>query len=317
MEALRKERETGNPMDGFSESTPDTAAPVAPEAPAPAADATPEGGEDNESSELNVDWKAEAAAMKVERDKAVAHFQTLKGKYDAEVPRLSAEVQTLRTEMADLRAAPAATPETPAAVPAELTAKVAKLKEMYGDDIEDVINIAVSQATGRTSEAVDNFRKEFEPKLSQVDNMKSEAARSAADTMFDKVAEKHSDWEEINDMATFHSFLAEKLPGTTRTRQEAINEAVRLNEHEPIIHQLTTFKRRVNRGNSNLESQVVPGDTGKTEAPVTSDTKVYPSGEIDAFFKKMANVLSRGPLSAEQSRLETVYTRALHEGRVS
>lgn len=322
MAQWKAQREGSGPPVVSGESTPETIDPPVvetPTEPQAAVPATPEvGGDDGKGEGLALDWKAEATAMKAERDKSTAQFQTLQGKYNAEVPRMSEELRNLRLEIVELKAAPAAV--TPEAVPAfsgDLEERVTKLKDLYGEDIADVISIAVSQATGQTGATVDSLRKELEPRLSRVDAIEANSAIAARATMFDAVAAKHSDWEEINDMATFHTFLAEKQPGTSGTRQEAIDIAVGLGDPEPIIHQLTQFKRRVKRGNSAMDSQVVPGDTGRTEPAPTDDTNIYPLADVKRHQVDMARTIASGkPYSDEQNRLEGIYDRALRERRV-
>lgn len=313
LESLKNPQQESVPKAASGEAAPDTAPPVVEEETfeQAAERAIPEKNEDDKKEEgFELDWKAESEAMKEERDKAVKQFQTLSGKYNAEVPRLSAEIRELKEKLQNVQAAPA-----PEVLSGELSAKISKLKEVYGDDIEDVINYAVSQATGK---AVETARKEFEPRLSRVDEIENRSYQTQQDAVFSAIGKAHSDWEKINGMATFHRYLAEKVPGTTRTRQQAIDEALSMNDPEPIIHQLTQFKRRVNRGNSSMESQVVPGDAGRSDPGPQADRSIYPMKEIQGFDRMMANNASRNiPLTDEQNRMRANYDAALREGRVS
>lgn len=267
------------------------------------------GADDVDSS--GIDWEAEAKAMKEERDKALAKFNSLRGKYEAEVPRLSDELRKLRAELADLQERSVAAPAS--SEPIEVDGKSEdELREMYGDEF-------VSALLATQRRAVEAAKRELAPSLERLNQIEQRAIHDAEEAMFSAISKEHSDWEQVNELATWQKFLAEINPDTGEPRQVAINRAQARNDPAPIIRQLTLFKRRVaKRGNKALETQVVPGSTARTEAPQARDEKVYSAQDIDAFFKRVALSKSRGlPLSDDQKRQESAYTRAMLEGRVA
>jgi len=258
-----------------------------------------------------IDWEAEAKAMREERDKAMAKFNSLRGKYEAEVPRLSDELRKLRAELAELQERSTAAPQ--ASDPIEVDGKSEdELREMYGDEFVNAL-----LATQRR--AVEAAKRELAPSLERLNQIEQRAIHDAEEAMFSAIAKEHPDWEKVNELATWQKFLAEINPDTGEPRQVAINRAQHRNDPTPIIRQLTLFKRRIaKRGNKALETQVVPGSTARTETPAPRDEKVYSAQDIDAFFKRVALSKSRGiPLTDDQKRQETAYTRAMLEGRVS
>lgn len=252
------------------------------------------------------DWEAEAKALTEERDKLAQRLRTLQGKYDAEVPRLHAQLKAVQQEIDDLKAERT---KSPAAKPA---ADDAQIREMYGDDLADLL--------AQQRQEIADLRTALQgttQKLSRVDELEQRTVQDAEQGVFDAIAEKHSDWQRINRMASFRLFLAEVDPATGEPRQDAIDRAMDRHDAKPIIHQLSEFKRRMKKsGNRALETQAVPADAGGSPPAPQPDTTVYSLAEIQKFQQKLALQASRGvPMSDEQKRLDTLYNRALAEGR--
>jgi len=291
--------------DGDNPPTPPAEPEVAAE------DATPPPGD--ESTEApDFDWKAEAEAMREERDRAVAGYSTLKGKYDAELPRAQAAVNALTGELETLKAAPPAveTPAAPGAPPEGVDFD--QLRSDYGDSIVDAMLAMQPKAVAATAPPVDTTLTDRLDKLENTKNLDAES------DMFDAIEKEHKDWEAVDKLATWHKFLAEVDPNTGETRQAAINRAQQRLDSAPIIRQLSTFKRRTKKGDTTkLEAQVVPGDDGRTSPPPAADKSIYRKDKIDLFYKTQANRISDGkPVTEEYNRLDALYTQAMIEGRV-
>lgn len=316
-EALRvlknSQQDPGNPDPGSGEQGTDTADDFVSEAEGQAADKVTPDPSENEQAQSNddFDWKAEAAAMKEQRDKVTDAFNSLKGKYNAEVPRLNETIRNL-TEKLNAKPTQATQPATQGQQGSEDLGdlNLEELEEMYGEDFVKALKVVKNQA-------VTQARSEFEPRLKRVDDIERQAAQDAASGMFSAIAKEHSDWEQINDMASWHQFLQEINPDTGEPRQAAINRAQDRLDAAPIVRQLSAFKRRSKRGNQSLEGQAVPGSDGRPDPAPVPDQGVYKSEAIDSFFKTQASKISKGiPATDEEKRLDAKYTKALIEGRV-
>ena len=298
--ALRREKDY---PDIENPATPTVETPEAGEEPIPE-------GEDNQGADF--DWEAEAKAMREERDKASAMYSTLKGKYEAELPRAQGEARALKEELDTLKAAPPAV-ETPTAPVVPDNVDLEQLRADYGDGIVDaMIAMQGSIPVPVTAPPVDA---DLKARLDKLENSKS---LDAEDAMFDEIEKEHKDWKSVNKLAIFHKFLAEVDPNTGETRQTAIDRAHQRLDSAPIIRQLSTFKRRSKKGNAaQLESQVVPGDDGRAPAPPAADGTIYRQEKIDLFYKTQAIRISQGkPVTEEYNRLDTLYTNAMLEGRI-
>lgn len=306
----RKQQEAAALGQGNDYPDPDNPATPVVETPEAGAEPIPEGG-DNQGE--GFDWQAEAAAMKEERDKAAAMYSTLKGKYEAELPRSQAETRTLKEELETLKALPPAveTPTTPA-VPEGVD--LDQLRADYGDGIVDAM-IAMRATNVPAPVTAPPVDADLKARLDKLENSKS---LDAEDAMFDAIEKEHKDWKDVNKLAIFHKFLAEVDPNTGETRQTAIDRAHQRLDSAPIIRQLSTFKRRSKKGNAaQLESQVVPGDDGRSPAPPVADESIYSTAKIDLFYKTAAIRISNGkPVTEEYHRLDALYTKAMLEGRV-
>jgi hypothetical protein len=272
---------------------------------------TPESGaneKDQSDDDLNINWKEEAEALKNDRDRALAQLQTLQGKYNAEVPRLHDEIKGLKGKLEALEQnQTASTPETP-----EKAADLDQMREMYGDEMADAY-MAQEQKIARLQASLEKAVE----KLSRVDEIDQQYEASADQAMFDEIGKAHPDWEKVNGLASFRNYLKEVDPNTGEPRQAVINRAQARRDAGPIIRVLSAFKRKAKSGSAALESQVVPGNTGRTDEPVRPDTNVYSAQEIDLFFKNQAANRAKGlPISDEDKRLETQYTQAMRDGRV-
>lgn len=285
--------------------------PLTAEAPKAGEDPIPEGGDNKDDA--GFDWKAEADAMREERDKAAASYSTLKGKYDAEMPRLQGEVRQLKETLDTLKAAPVADPETPAPQVMPKGVDLEQLRADYGDGIVDAM-IAMQGQKAAVAPAAAAADPDVTKRLETLEN---QGNLDAEDAMFDAIEKEHGDWEAVDKLATWHKFLAEVDPNTGEPRQAALNRAQQRLDPNPIIRQLSAFKRRTKKGDTRLESQVVPGDDGRTEGQPTADTNVYRATAVDEFYKKQAQRVAAGKLVTEEhNRLDALYTRAMYEGRV-
>jgi len=261
---------------------------------------TPDGG---------VDWKAEAEALKADNERLGHSFKVLQGKYNHETSRLNDEVQGLRAKVANLETA---LPEQPGAKPSPAldtpvgqitTEKLTVMREMYGNDLVDLILSAKSEAVAAVK-----------PKLDEISEQSFQVKQEA---VFDKIAAAHSDWKQIDGLMTWRNFLKEIDKATGEPRQMSIDRAMRRFDATPIIEQLTMFKRRANTKGSTLETQVVPGDSGRTDAPPQGDDQTYSKREVEQFYRNSVSEIKSGKLSRDDyDRRDALYTKAAMEGRV-
>lgn len=256
----------------------------------------------------------------VSEDTWQAKFFTLKGKYDAEVPRLHAQMRELNTQVQTLlaeTAAKAAQP-TPEPTPAK-TLITEQDKEAFGSDLLDLIDRA-------TEQKISGFRGREEQLLSEIQELKGKLGNvserqvvSDKDRFLSALAQQVPDWEALNVNQGFLAWLAEVDPVYGLPRQTALNnayEAFDATRTATIFKQFkATLAPTTPQPNRELQRQVAPTRSRSTPAPTTSaaDLKVFTQGEIGQFYEDWR----RGFLdNDEAARMEKEIHAAIAEGRV-
>jgi hypothetical protein len=251
-----------------------------------------------------IDWKGEA-------EKAIHKFNVLNGKYTSEVPVLHEEIRVLKERLQALEAggAPPADPDTPAATDgAASTFEVPDdIKELYGDDlpkwVKDVAAAAAANAVKPVAQKVDSFA--------------TEATRDRGEAFFAAISEAHSDWETINGLEVFKSFLKEIVPELGVERQAIIEKAQHDFNPKPIIAQIGIFKEKYGQGEqTRLQSQETPAPSGSAPLPVdSSDPEAIKESDIAKFYVDAAQgKYRRNP--EEFTRLENMIRAASEAGKI-
>lgn len=191
--------------------------------PKPTADVTelhpkPEGGDPDPTPEVKperTDWKQK--------------YAVLKGKYDAEVPRLSQDlreykdrVTALEDKMAEVATQAVAVEETPE-VRADFTAE--EIAD-YGEDLLDVI--------GRKARSI--VESEYRPQISKLQGEVSQLSTQLGETgqkvgkfetneVFAQLDSTVKDWRAINVDPEFHGWLDQIDPFSGETRKDLLLKA--------------------------------------------------------------------------------------------
>lgn len=250
-----------------------------------------------------LDWKKEA-------ENAIHKFNVLNGKYTKEVPALHEEIKGLKERLAKYESG-----ETPPADPATTTGDTAapsvnipdEIKEMYGDDLPKwVTDVAKAAATDAVKPVAD-----------KVDTISETNDQDKGEAFFIAITEAHADWETINGLDAFKSFLAEEIEGLGIERQEIINKAQYEQNPGPIIAQITAFKEKYGQGEQKrLATQETPGDTGGSPPPVDAGSGVkIKESEIAAFYVRASQgAYKKNP--KEFKRLEEMIKDATLSGNI-
>lgn len=297
--ALQALKDGTNPLGGPVTPAPagEGAAATPPGSAEPPAPATPEGT----PSAGEIDWKTEC-------EKAIQRYNVLNGKYQAEVPVLHEEIRLLKIRLGNPESGgnPPADPGTPAAAASDI-AVPEDIKEMYGDNLPQwVQDVAKAAATAAVA-----------PLANKVDNISTTSSENRGQSFFDAINTAHSDWETINGLEAFKSFLAETIPELGIERQGIIEKAQADLDPKPIIAQITLFKERYKAGSeqTRLASQVVPEDTGSGPAPTLDDDTKIKESEIADFYARAAKGQYRGN-PKEFKRLEDMIRKAAESNNI-
>lgn len=248
-----------------------------------------------------IDWKTEA-------EKAIHKFNVLNGKYTSEVPTLHEEIRVLKERLERLEAG--GTPPDPAITTGgegATTLEVPEeIKEMYGELPAWIQGVAETAAANAVK-----------PVARQVESFTQDATADRSEAFFTALADAHADWETINGLDVFKSFLHEVVPELGVERQAIIEKAQRDMNPQPIIAQISAFKEKFGQGEqTRLQSQETPAPSGGVPAPVdTGDVDAIKESDIEAFYVSAAQGKYRGR-EKEYERLEAMIRTASEAGKI-
>jgi hypothetical protein len=161
-------------------------------------------------------------------------YKSMKGRYDAEVPRLkdqlrglSEQVSNLNNLLATMQAAPQA---PPAGEPERLITD--EEVESYGKDFLDVVGKKAKEIAGAE---IRKLQSEIAGLKSQIGNVATAGVQSARDKMLDTLDESVPNWRELNEEPKFLAWLGEPDVFSGATRHELLKQAYDRNESRRVL----------------------------------------------------------------------------------
>lgn len=258
-------------------------------------------------------------------------YNTLQGKYDAEIPRMAQSMSDLKAEIKYLKgklesaekfiAQPAVKDPTPPPT----NPKLEEFKKDY-PDIYDYVQEIVKNQTPPASPQMEE----------QVKRLTEVTQQSAADRFYDSLTTAVPDWVATNKDPKFAEWLQIEDPYTGLTKYELLAGAYQNMNAKVVSNFFKDYKKTLEPENPPATTPPpatpAPGtgktvvDKGKYVAPATvkgsappagtsQSTTIYPKSEIDNFYKQSA--LGRLRLTPEQKQAkEMEYWKAASESRV-
>jgi hypothetical protein len=249
-------------------------------------------------------------------------YLTLKGMYDAEVPRLHSQMremnQQVQTLIAEAAVAKAQQPKQEAA-PAK-TLITEQDKEAFGSDLLDLIDRATEQKLAGNRDLEAQLRAEINELKGKLGNVTERQVVSDKDRYEAALSAQVPDWESMNIDQGFLTWLAEVDPVYGMPRQYALTnayESLDANRTATIFKQYkaTLAPAPRQQANRELQRQVAPTRSHTSPAPTTStaDKRVYTTSDIDSFYTEWR----RGMIDeAEAVQIERDIHAAINEGRI-
>lgn len=249
-----------------------------------------------------------------------AKFFTLKGKYDAEVPRLHAQLRELNTQVQQLITEAAVRAQTPTPTPEPAKTLITEQdKEAFGSDLLDLIDRATEAKVSGFRDREAKLQQEIAELKGQVGRVGETIGSSSKEMFLERLAKQVPDWEAMNTDQGFLTWLAEVDPVYGFARQVALNsayEALDANRTAAVFKQYKALTAPANQPSKpNLQSQVAPTRSRTSPAPANSagDKRTFTQGEIAQFYDQWR----RGFIDeAEAVRIEQEIAAATTEGRI-
>lgn len=249
-------------------------------------------------------------------------YLTLKGMYDAEVPRLHSQMRELNQQVQTLIAeAATAKAQQPKQEPASAKTLITEQdKEAFGSDLLDLIDRATEQKLAGSRDLEATLRAEINELKGKLGNVTERQVVSDKDRYEAALSSQVPDWEAMNVDQGFLTWLAEVDPVYGMPRQYALTnayESLDANRTATIFKQYkaTLAPAPRQQANRELQRQVAPTRSHTSPAPTTSvaDKPVYTTSDIDSFYSEWR----RGMIDeAEAVQIERDIHAAINEGRI-
>lgn len=249
-------------------------------------------------------------------------YATLRGKYDAEVPRLHQQVKELTDQMNAIREEAQAAKKAEAEKPKEKVSYVTDAdREEYGDDLIDFqrrVAKEVSQDYEERFEQQSRVIQDLQSKISNTDNQVGEVGFTQ------KLNALVPGFDQLDNDERWVAWLNEIDPMTRGPRRDQAQAAFNSGDAEAVAHYVSLFRGSVEpvaNGKSDrqteLEKQVTPSRSASTVASKSSNnsSKIYSEKELDRGWTKIRDLNSQGKYD-DAEKLEAELTVAYMEGRV-
>lgn len=248
-------------------------------------------------------------------------YLTLKGMYDAEVPRLHAQMRELNAQVQALIA------ENATVKAAQSTTEVSSVKpliteqdkEAFGSDLLDLIDRATESKIAGFRERESQLLNEVKELKGKLGNVTERQVVSDKDRFIAGLSQQVPDWEALNVDQGFLAWLAEVDPVYGLPRQAALNnayEALDATRTAAIFKQYKlTLPQAPAKPNQELQRQVAPTRSRTSTAPATSsaEPRIFTQGEIAQFYDEWR----RGYIAeADAVKIEQEIAAAVSAGRV-
>ena len=272
---------------------------------APVAEATP------------VEAKPTPAEPEVAEETWQQKYRTLKGMYDAEVPRLHAQMKELNARVEQMQR-DAQTPKQEA-VP-EQPKKLVTDDDVaaFGADLIEVQRKVAREVAAEFTKDIESLRAENDKLREQL--MQTGQQVSAA-SFEQKLFQLVPNFQKVNADPKWIAWLDEVDPLIRAPRKTVAQEAFNRGDADAVAYYVQMFEasqapvEQAKPRTAELERQIQPSRSAATTATPTPKGKTFTNSDIQAMFNKASQMARTGRLD-EARKLEAEIDAAFMDGRV-
>lgn len=250
-------------------------------------------------------------------------YATLRGKYDAEVPRLHQQVKELTDQMNAIREEAEAAKKVEAEKPKEKVSYVTDAdREEYGDDLIDFQRRVAKEASQEYEDRFEQQAKVIEQLQQQISNTGSQVGEVGFTQKLNALV---PGFDQLDNDERWVAWLNEYDPMTRGPRRDQAQSAFNSGDAEAVAHYVGLFRESINEPVANgksdrqteLEKQVTPSRSASTVTNKSSskDSRVYSEKELNNAWTKIRTLNTQGKYD-DAEKLEAELTAAYMEGRV-
>jgi phage shock protein A len=252
----------------------------------------------------------ETKQPEVPEEKWAHKYHTLKGMYDAEVPRLHSQVREMQTQIQQLIADKAAVEATKVEQKQVVESLITEQdKEAFGPDLIDLIERATESKVGTLRE-----------REAQLGSVSERQVVSDKDRFLAGLGQQVSDWEALNVDQGFLAWLQQVDPVYGVPRQAALSNAYEVLDVTRVANIFKAYKQTLpqtpapSKAKQELQRQVAPTRTRSTTTPSDNvNDKIFTNQDIEQFY----NDWRRGFYDEQEAAdMEKQIHTAIAEGRI-
>jgi len=257
----------------------------------------------------------------VPEEKWAHKYHTLKGMYDAEVPRLHSQVREMQTQIQQLIADKAAVEATKVEQKQVVESLITEQdKEAFGPDLIDLIERATESKVGTLREREAQLVQEIKELKGQLGSVSERQVVSDKDRFLAGLGQQVSDWEALNVDQGFLAWLQQVDPVYGVPRQAALSNAYEVLDVTRVANIFKAYKQTLpqtpapSKAKQELQRQVAPTRTRSTTTPSDNvNDKIFTNQDIEQFY----NDWRRGFYDEQEAAdMEKQIHTAIAEGRI-
>lgn len=245
-------------------------------------------------------------------------YKTLKGMYDAEVPRLHADLRDLKAQVDNLRKASETTPVEPVKSKAAEKLVTDADVEAFGSDLIEVQRKVAREVAAEFRDELDAMRAENDKLREQLTSTGTQVSEASFEQRLYRMV---PDFEAVNADPKWIAWLNEVDPLLRAPRSSVAQQAFNRGDAEGVAHYVSLFKQNSKPveptadKTEELERQIQPNRGATSATPTSQKGKVYADADIQKMFRKATDLNIRGQSDAAK-KLEAEIDAAYMEGRV-
>jgi hypothetical protein len=245
-------------------------------------------------------------------------YKTLKGMYDAEVPRLHAQLKDLTARLDNIQRAPEPKAEPKAAAVHEKLVTDADV-QAFGEDLIEVQRKVAREVASEFRKDLDDLKAENVKLREQLNTTGNKVSESTFETRLHRLV---PDFEEVNIDPRWIDWLNEVDPLLRGPRKSVAEQAYVTGDAEGVAHYVKMFKETLGTVEqpkpkaAELERQIQPSRSAASAPSTSQKGKVYTDSQIQDLYRKASQMASRGQLD-DARKLEAEIDSAFMEGRVT
>lgn len=280
---------------------------------------TPEAQQEQPEPESKPEQKPRETTSEVPEETWQQKYRTLKGMYDAEVPRLHAQVKELNHALAQVKQQLEAKPTATTQPTYQQSSLVTEDDvEAFGKDL-----IEVQRKVAR--EVAMEFKAELDALKAENENLRTMVTQTGTqmgEVSFEqRLFQRVPNWAQLNNDPKWIAWLDEFDPMLRGPRRAAAQAAYNANDADGVAYYVDLFTQQnaapvVDARQAELERQIQPTRTATSQTPVSQKGKIYSTRDIEKMFMKMKD-LNVSHKYDEAKKLEAEIDAAYMEGRVT